>query len=595
MKNISSSSVYWVSGSDASFSKNKFHYVFLPDSKFKAYWNMIMIVLMLYSVIMSPIDIAFIESQIYSLYILDFVLDGFFFVDMILTCLTAYSDSESNLILSHRKILCNYLTGWFLLDALSCFPIQAILDSQQKYNSLVRVTRLQRLYRILRLTKVLRFMKAFRSNKQHRFLNLALKVSVEVEKLIWFLWLIFLLIHLITCFWVFMGGFYSTETSQNWIQQYSFQNYSDLDMYIIALYWTVTTLVTVGYGDICATNTSERIYVTVIMIIGIFMYSYTVSSISTIISTLDTRKAKLNSKLDLLSHIARKHKLSVHFEQKVSMAIEYEHRNNDKELEEVVADLPVTLKQQLLNIIYGQKIKQNSFLAQRSSQFATWVVSKLKPVKIGKKEFIYKENEFATEMYFIYKGTASLMAKSGGDFFPYIIIEENYFFGEVDLLFSSNKTHFHTAYSEEGCELLSLSRENFEELLGCFEDETIEICLQAKQRLDRTNNKLREALSEYDARYTVKATPTRPTKSKINIQKIRDDTRRSVERVSEIRSTSMYQTLIELKKPENNIATLRKKIKSLNICAETINGLSNDLYEMIVQRQRFRSSSNLMS
>ena len=547
---------------------------------------------MLYSVIVSPFEIAFIENQSYGLYILDFVLDGFFFLDMIFTLLTGYYDSENNLILSHSKILCNYLKGWFLLDAISCFPVQAILDSQQKYNSLLRVTRLQRLYRILRLTKILRFMKAFRNNKQLRFMNLVLKVSVEMEKLIRFLWLIFLIIHLIACFWVFMGTFYMIDTSANWIEQYSFQNVSDIDMYIISLYWTVTTLVTVGYGDICATNTSERIYVVLVMVLGIFMYSYTVSSISNIISTLDTRKAKLNSKLDLLSDIARKHNLSSHFEQKVSNAIEYEHRNYDKELDEIVNDLPISLKQQLLNIIYGQKIKKNSFFAERSTQFAAWVVSRLKPVKIGKKEYIYKENEFATEMYFIYKGKTSLMAKYGSEYFPYIIIEEDYFFGEVDLLFSNNKTHFHTAYSEDGCELLSLSREDFEELLGFFEDEAIEICLEARERLDRTNIKLSEALYECEAKYSVRATPTIPVKSRFNVKEIKDETRRSVERVSEIRSTSMYQTLMELKKPENNIATLKKKIKILSICADTINGLSNDLYEIIVEQQRFRSRSD---
>ena len=105
------------------------------------------------------------------------------------------------------------------------------------------------------------------------------------------------------------------------------------------------------------------------MITGIMMYSYIVSSISNIISTLNTREAKLNKKLDLLSNIANKYKINHHFEKKLASALKYEHRNNDKELEEILSDLPTSLKQKLLNIIFKQKISENSFFSKKSDEF----------------------------------------------------------------------------------------------------------------------------------------------------------------------------------------------------------------------------------
>jgi hypothetical protein len=52
---------------------------------------------------------------------------------------------------------------------------------------------------------------------------------------------------------------------------------------VVAFYWTVTTITTVGYGDISAYNVEERIFCSIIMIIGVFLYSYTIGSLSTLL------------------------------------------------------------------------------------------------------------------------------------------------------------------------------------------------------------------------------------------------------------------------------------------------------------------------
>ena len=62
-------------------------------------------------------------------------------------------------------------------------------------------------------------------------------------------------------------------------------------MYTIGLYWTITTITTVGYGDISATNTSERIVSSVIMIIGVIAFSFSIGSLSSIIQNQDSKQA----------------------------------------------------------------------------------------------------------------------------------------------------------------------------------------------------------------------------------------------------------------------------------------------------------------
>ena len=47
-------------------------------------------------------------------------------------------------------------------DLIASAPIQDILATDQKYNSLVRVARFQRIYKLIRITKLLRLIKLFK-------------------------------------------------------------------------------------------------------------------------------------------------------------------------------------------------------------------------------------------------------------------------------------------------------------------------------------------------------------------------------------------------------------------------------------------------
>ena len=55
------------------------------------------------------------------------------------------------------------------------------------------------------------------------------------------------------------------------------------------MYFSVTTITTVGYGDISATATNERILSIFIMIVGVIAFSFATGSLTSIISNVDTQ------------------------------------------------------------------------------------------------------------------------------------------------------------------------------------------------------------------------------------------------------------------------------------------------------------------
>ena len=76
---------------------------------------------------------------------------------------------------------------------------------------------------------------------------------------------------------------------------------TEVDLYLICLYWAIKTLTTVGYGDITPQNPQERIYASIIMIAGIFIYSYIIGAVANVIQSLDSEKKELNKKYEVLN------------------------------------------------------------------------------------------------------------------------------------------------------------------------------------------------------------------------------------------------------------------------------------------------------
>jgi len=98
---------------------------------------------------------------------------------------------------------------------------------------------------------------------------------------------------------VFVGRF-DENSKENWIYLGNYTDYGDFQLYITSFYFTVTTIVTVGYGDITPKNTGERIICMLLMITGVISFSIGTGILSSIIANYDSALAKLEEKMSTL-------------------------------------------------------------------------------------------------------------------------------------------------------------------------------------------------------------------------------------------------------------------------------------------------------
>jgi hyperpolarization activated cyclic nucleotide-gated potassium channel 2 len=67
---------------------------------------------------------------------------------MIISCFTAYH-RNGRLVESRQEILLNYLKGWFIIDLISVFPFDIVLN-QKSLSEVAKLSRILKLFKMLR-------------------------------------------------------------------------------------------------------------------------------------------------------------------------------------------------------------------------------------------------------------------------------------------------------------------------------------------------------------------------------------------------------------------------------------------------------------
>ncbi|CDW84852.1 UNKNOWN [Stylonychia lemnae] len=325
------------------------------------------------------------------------------------------------------RISCRY---YYLLTII---PFDYILESES-YNRLGRILRLGKFYRMVKLIRLLRIGKVVKYESLfQQFVHRLFQLTIGYERLLFLLIMFLTLCHIATCLQIFIAKLEENQ-KQSWIFKSNFEDFGDYELYITAFYYTVTTIVTVGYGDITAKTVSEKLVSICLMIIGVVSFSYASGILTNIINNQDSNSAELVQKIHTLQVIKQKYKIKPELIKKIKDWLKYYHQKTLFDVTAFMDDLPNGLKTKLAVEANHQLCDSIDFLKRQDQQFILWVFPLLKPFFVPQYDYIYKDGDEILEIYFLESGEAAFVLQKFIDDI-YINIEQGNYFGDIDLIY----------------------------------------------------------------------------------------------------------------------------------------------------------------
>ena len=466
-----------------------------PDQPFLQVWQVLISLLLLYAAVVMPYRVAFAQEVYWDAWsVLELSMDLVFLGDVLVTFLSVRIRPDGSVEAEPRVVARQYLQGWLLLDIVASVPYTLcdyfLLSNSSapnaRYNTLLRLARVPRLYRLLRL---LRLFKAFR--RQGALLQILQDVSqvnLRLSKLIKFCLALWAAVHVAACGWYFVARASDFEPD-TWVARDGCLDSSDFNIYLRAFYWAVSTMVTVGYGDVTAKTSIEQGFALVWMLVGAGFFSFAVGSLSSFFMSIDTLESVLAAKVELVHELSEQTGLSQSIQERILAALRFNAVATGAVWNSTLFQaLPKALKAEAVGLMFGGVAKSFPFFARRDPAFGVFVVPRLKPLHCHSGFLIYQQGEYADGLYFITRGRVTLVLS--GTAVMYKAYVQGSYVGEIELFRGGQRQDTMQAYG--ATDLLILEKPDFHQMCAEFPVYAKEIMTQAAERERRNRQALLE-------------------------------------------------------------------------------------------------------
>jgi CRP-like cAMP-binding protein len=376
-------------------------------------WSVLLWLFVTLSAIIIPLHLVNIQDSFWDLTI-EWGVSIFFLFDFVLR---VRHHNHSKLQESRKA------DGLFWIDLIASVPWRLIFGS-----AILDLPRLLKFVRLIPLMKV----------KEE-----ATQVWQNAVQLMVFSYWILLSVHWLACGWILL--------------------HIEKEEYLRALYWAVTTLTTVGYGDVTPSTTGQTIYTMIVMFLGVGIYGYIIGNVTNLLTKVDLLEARHKNKMEGLNGFLRYRNVSEGIQKRIN---EYYRHLWDNRMGfdegQLMSELPPSLQQELSLALKQNLIAKVPFLQNASPELVHQISQNLHPVVYPPNDQIFHRGDLGEEMYFIGQGEVELVDPRTNSVITKLT--EGDFFGEISLLKGSPRTL--SARTSAYCDLYCLEKKNFDRVLS---------------------------------------------------------------------------------------------------------------------------------
>lgn len=340
--------------------------------------------------------------------------------------------------------LTSYFKRWFALDIAAAVP----------WGLLTGIPALA-LIRLVKLAKVRSILARWR-HFELRYAD-ALLLAFTVS------WMA-LATHWIACGWIYLRG--------------AAPGAPPVDVYVNALYWTTTTLTTVGYGDLVPHGTVQQLYAIGTMVLGIGFFGYLIGTIAGLWARHDPARRRFREDLERLATAAKYARLPRSLQHRIHEYHSYvwKQRLGHSE-QEFLRGLPPKLRAEVSLHMKRSLLEQVDLFRGADPEAVKEVALNLQRLVLTPGDVVFREGEEGREMYFIARGELEVLSR---DMTRIAVMGPGSFFGEIALLTRASRSA--TLRALTYCDVYSLSAEAFEGVAARYPDMLETILETARSR-----------------------------------------------------------------------------------------------------------------
>uniref|UniRef100_A0A668TQ74 Voltage-gated delayed rectifier potassium channel KCNH4 n=1 Tax=Oreochromis aureus TaxID=47969 RepID=A0A668TQ74_OREAU len=387
----------------------KSRFILLHYGAFKAGWDWLILLATFYVAITVPYNVCFTAVEIREdggsaarnpPSVSDILVEILFIIDIVLNFRTTYVSTSGQVVYDARSIYIHYVTSWLSVDLIAALPFDLLYAFNISVNFGVHMLKTVRLLRLLRLLQKLdRY-------SQYSAVVLTLLMSTFA-----------LLAHWMACVWYFIGR---SEIESNSLTSWDIGlclcvwmtvsgGPSVRSSYVTSLYFALSSLTSVGFGNVSANTDSEKIFSICTMLIGALMHAVVFGNVTAIIQRMYSRRSLYHTRTKDLKDFIRVHRLPKVLEQRMMECFQTTWSvNNGIDVSELLKDFPDELRADIAMHLNKELLQLPLFeSASRGCLRSLSLIIKTSFCAPG--EFLIRQGDALQAIYFVCSGSMEVL------------------------------------------------------------------------------------------------------------------------------------------------------------------------------------------
>ncbi|KNA19902.1 hypothetical protein SOVF_056780 isoform B [Spinacia oleracea] len=387
-------------------------------------------------------------SSIIGLAIADNIVNGFFAIDIILTFFVAYHDKETSLpVEEKKKIAWRYIRTWFVLDFVSTIPYELVViilpDNIHAYG-------LNTVLRLWRLSKVNRMFSRLEKDRKinYFFIRICKLICVTV-----------FVVHFAACFYYLLAVNYPNP-KKTWIAL-SMENLETKNLghlYVVSMYWSMSTLTKVGYGDFHPVNVREMIFVFFYTLFSLGLFAYWIAIMTSFVGDRINRDMNFRNELQAVTKFAERNRLPVRLQDQMisHLCLKYRVDSEGLQQQEVLESLPKAIKSSISHYLFYSLLDKVYLFRGVSNDLLFQLVPEMEAEYFSPNEDVILQSEVPTFLYVLVHGEMELIVHRNGVEEVVKEVKSGDICGEIGVL--CYRPQLCTVRTKRLCQLLRLDR-----------------------------------------------------------------------------------------------------------------------------------------